>query len=218
VHLSHADVDEYDSSIRNPTLSIVAPADGCYAKDLKLDRDQSVAVLPIDGGATRGYTIVDSSKQDEVIGTAKCPDNAPGPSLADLAEASRPEWNMATADVAGPRDSCWPAPAFDEDGNPHPPAELAPWPVTHTKGCPAIGSPFPTYWAAKQCNYTDIRIGYTIYIPNSGFVGGHAHDFEGVDVVWKRNIETGEWARDALLMGRHGNYIRCAPSWTMQCS
>ena len=81
-----ADVDEYESIGRPLKLKVVAPKDGCKVERAELRSDQSVAILPIDGGAKQGFTIVDSSKTDIVIATAKCPPPPP----VDTAARARP--------------------------------------------------------------------------------------------------------------------------------
>lgn len=135
--------------------------------------------------------------------SAQANDSIPeGAPLSEFVERSKPEWNMARANG---NDSCWPAEAISGDGNLHPGADPKPWPNSDD-GCAPVGTPFPTYYAVEECNDAEIRVGYTVYVPNSYFVGGgHKHDFEGVDVVWKRDGD--RWTRSALLMGRHGKYV-----------
>ena len=81
-----ADVDEYEPNQQSLKLMVVAPKDGCKVERAELRSDQSVAILPIDGGAKQGFTIVDSSKTDIVIATAKCPSPPP----VDTAARARP--------------------------------------------------------------------------------------------------------------------------------
>ena len=81
-----ADVDEYESINSLLELKVVAPKDGCNVESALLDGDQSVAILPIDGGAKQGFTIVDSSETDFVIATAECPPPPP----VDTTASSKP--------------------------------------------------------------------------------------------------------------------------------
>ena len=83
-----ADVDEYESINSLLELKVVAPKDGCNVENALLDSDQSVAILPIDGGAKQGFTIVDSSETDFVIATAKCPPPPPPP--VDTTASAKP--------------------------------------------------------------------------------------------------------------------------------
>ena len=209
-----ADVDEYETTTSNVKLDIANPKDGCSAADVSVGDDQSVAVLPIDGGAKQGFRIVDSSNENEELGTAKCPTQvADGSPMDNFVQRARPEWNMARANS---HDSCWPAEAIYADGDLNPGAKIGCWPNSNS-GCPAVGSAFPTYYTAKVCKPDEIRVAYTLYIPNSGFdssctihaeqpFDGHTHDFEGVYVVWKRNADGDQWNRDRLIMSRHSDH------------
>lgn len=126
---------------------------------------------------------------------------AEGAPLIDFVERSKPEWNFARAND---HDSCWPTEAIYADGGLNPGAEPKIWPNSNSD-CPTPGNMYPTYYSVKECNDSEIRVAYTIYIPNSYFVGGgHKHDFEGIVVVWKRDGD--KWTRDRLLMSRHGDY------------
>ena len=128
--------------------------------------------------------------------------------LREFVERSKPQWNFARANN---HDSCWPAEAIYADGKLNPGAAPKIWPNSNSN-CPAVGQPFPTYYSAKECiTNNEIRVSYTLYIPNSYFVGGgHRHDFEGVVVVWKKR-DGEKWTRDRLLMSSHGKYV--SQSW-----
>jgi hypothetical protein len=124
-----------------------------------------------------------------------------GAPLSDFVEASKPEWNFAR--VLG-HDSCWPTEAIYADGGLNPGAEPSTWPNSGSD-CPTPDNKYPTYYSVKECNDSEIRVAYTIYIPNSGFKpSGHRHDFEGIVVVWKRDGD--KWTRDRLLMSYHGKW------------
>ena len=134
---------------------------------------------------------------------------AEGAPLSDFVEASKPEWNFARANN---NDPCWPEEAIHPDGVLNSGAEPDEWPNSDNECSPQGTVPFPTYYSVEECNDSEIRVGYTIYIPNSGFAGGaglagagHRHDFEGILVEWRRDGE--QWFRSELLMGRHGKYI-----------
>lgn len=136
--------------------------------------------------------------------------------------ASTPQWNFARANR---RDTCWPAAAITANGAQNPGADLKAFPTAGQGGCPARGSSFPTYYSVKQCSDTETRVAFTIYFPKDGFSGnvpivkadlGHQHDFEQVVLVWTKAAGRA-WARDHLLLGRHGEHVRqdwdSAESW-----
>lgn len=140
--------------------------------------------------------------------------------LAGLVLASRPQWNLARALK---HDSCWPEEALDAAGNQKAPATRKLWPVPGQGGCVSAGSAFPTYYTAKQCSPTEVRVVYSLYFPKDGFAGslgslalGHDYDWEHVVVVWTQAAD-GSWHRDHLLLGRHGKEIfqawSSAESW-----
>lgn len=121
--------------------------------------------------------------------------------LRDFARKSVPQWNFARANR---NDPCWPEAAFDGDGNPADGAGVQNWPNSDGD-CARHGSPFPTYYTVKKCDPSEIRVTFTIYMATSGFrPSGHRHDFEHVDVVWKRDGDT--WTRDRLLLSAHGGH------------
>lgn len=142
-------------------------------------------------------------------------DNIPiqeGEPLSKFVEAGRPEWNFAR--TMG-HDVCWPQPAFlPPDDHANPGVGVKPWPRTNQDACPNTGGGFPTYWVAKKCSDDEIRVSYTLYIPNSCFIGcAHGdeftdeygrHDFEGVVVVWRRDGT--DWTRSSLLLSQHADY------------
>jgi hypothetical protein len=124
--------------------------------------------------------------------------------LQDFVRASVPEWNFAFAVRNAP---CWPEDAW-KNGKPHPGTSAKAWPDSDG-GCIYKGAeqnlPFPTYYTVQKCTSAEIRVTFTLYMARSGFsIGGHKHDFEHIDVVWKR---TGtEWRRDKLLLSRHAGH------------
>lgn len=128
-----------------------------------------------------------------------------GSSLASFARASSPQWNFARANS---HDACWPGAALDGTGAQARSAALKNWPVAGQGGCAARGSAFPQYRSVRQCSDDEIRVAFTLYFPKDGFtpsgVFGHAHDFEHVVVVWRR--DGGSWLRDRLLLSRHGDH------------
>jgi hypothetical protein len=122
-------------------------------------------------------------------------------SLQELVQKSVPEWNFPRANN---NDPCWPEDAFDSSGNPTDGADLQNWPNSDG-GCPAVNTPFPTYFTAQNCNDNEVRISFTIYQATSGFQpSGHRHDFEHVVVIWKK--DNGSWVRDQLLLSGHGKH------------
>ncbi|MDJ1136059.1 NPP1 family protein [Streptomyces iconiensis] len=139
------------------------------------------------------------------IGTLNEPLKEGPASLQDFAKASVPEWNFPRANS---NDPCWPEDAFDSSGNPTDGAKTPNWPNSDG-GCPKKGSPHPTYYTVKKCSPDKIRVSYTLYMATSGFqpsgeAGGHRHDFEHIDVSWKKNGD--DWTRDQLLLSAHGEH------------
>lgn len=125
-----------------------------------------------------------------------------GPStLQDFARKSVPQWNFPRANS---NDPCWPESPFDGNGNPTDGADVQNWPNSDG-GCAPHRSPFPTYYTVQKCNPDEIRVSFTIYQATSGFrPSGHRHDFEHVDVVWRKNGNS--WTRDRLLLSAHGGH------------
>lgn len=122
-------------------------------------------------------------------------------SLQDFVRKSVPQWNFARANR---NDPCWPEAALDSNGNPVAGGAVQNWPNSDG-GCARHGSPFPTYFTVQKCNPNEIRVTFTIYQATSGFrPSGHRHDFEHVEVVWKRNGN--DWTRDRLLLSAHGKH------------
>ncbi|TQK50422.1 necrosis inducing protein (NPP1) [Streptomyces sp. SLBN-118] len=121
--------------------------------------------------------------------------------LQDFAAASVPQWNFARANR---NDPCWPESAFDGNGNPADGGNVQYWPNSDG-GCAPHGAPFPTYYTVQKCNADEIRVAFTIYQATSGFrPSGHRHDFEHVEVVWRKNGTA--WTRDRLLLSAHGDH------------
>ncbi len=121
--------------------------------------------------------------------------------MGDFVRASVPQWNFPRANR---NDPCWPEPAFDGNGNPTDGANIQAWPNSDG-GCAPHGAPFPTYYTVQKCNADEIRVSFTIYQATSGFwPSGHRHDFEHVDVVWRKNGNS--WTRQRLLLGAHGGH------------
>ncbi|RLL68326.1 hypothetical protein [Streptomyces sp. Z26] len=134
-----------------------------------------------------------------------------GTSPQDLARASAPQWNFPRANS---NDPCWPEDPFDSEGRPKK-GTLQNWPDSDG-GCAPHGADFPTFFTAKRCDDAEIRASYTIYQASSGFKpSGHPHDFEHVDVVWKRDGD--RWTRSDLLLSAHGKHRHAswdeAESW-----
>lgn len=125
-----------------------------------------------------------------------------GPStLQDFVTASVPQWNFARANS---NDPCWPEPAFDGNGNPADGGGVQNWPNSDG-GCAPHGAPFPTYYTVQKCDPEEIRVAFTIYQATSGFnPSGHRHDFEHVEVVWRKSGN--DWTRDRLLLSAHGGH------------
>lgn len=143
-----------------------------------------------------------------------------GSPLPSFVSASLPQWNFARANS---RDTCWPSAAIDASGAQSPSASRKAWPTAGQGGCPDRWSPFPTYYTVKQCGADQVRVIFNIYFKKDGFSGnlagnalGHGHDFEHIVLVWNR-IADGSWARDHLLLGRHGDHVyqgwATAESW-----
>lgn len=65
-----AGVDEYVVRPAGIDVKVVAPGDGCTCQ-ANIDTDRSVAVEPINGGRSQGFTVVDSSNNNKVC-NAKC--------------------------------------------------------------------------------------------------------------------------------------------------
>jgi len=126
----------------------------------------------------------------------------PDPStLGEFARQSVPEWNFARANS---NDPCWPEAAFDANGNPADGGDVQNWPNSDG-GCAQHGAPFPTYYTAQSCSADEIRVVFTIYQATSGFKpSGHRHDFEHVEVVWRRSGTS--WTKDRLLLSAHGSH------------
>ncbi|GAA3194020.1 NPP1 family protein [Actinocorallia longicatena] len=123
--------------------------------------------------------------------------SAPG----DFAARSVPQWNFPRANG---NDPCWPEAAFDSAGAPADGGAVQNWPNSDG-GCAPHGSAFPTYYTAQRCSSDEYRVTFTIYQATSGFrPSGHRHDFEHVDVVWRRSGTT--WVRDRLLLSAHGGH------------
>jgi len=151
----------------------------------------SLAALTLAGGLLVA-TIPNASANEPL------PESAP---LQELVQQSVPEWNFPRANN---NDPCWPEDAFDASGNPTDGADLQNWPNSDG-GCPAVNTPFPTYYTAQNCNDNEVRISFSIYQATSGFQpSGHRHDFEHVVVIWKKNA--GSWTRDQLLLSSHGGH------------
>jgi hypothetical protein len=149
------------------------------------------AIVSLAGGALLGTASSASANQP-----------LPDPSnLQEFARQSVPEWNFARANS---NDPCWPESAFDANGNPADGGDVQNWPNSDG-GCARHGAPFPTYYTAQQCNADEIRVVFTIYQATSGFKpSGHRHDFEHVEVVWRKNGTS--WAKDRLLLSAHGSH------------
>lgn len=137
-----------------------------------------------------------------------------GSNLRAFVNASAPNWNFARANN---HDSCWPSDPLP-GGNQSSAATLKPWPVAGQGGCPDRWSNFPTFYSAKKCNATEVRVSYSIFFKKNGFSPGklgHAYDFERIVVVWKKSGNN--WYRDRLLLSRHGGYATqqwgTAESW-----
>lgn len=121
--------------------------------------------------------------------------------LQDFVAGSVPQWNFARANR---NDPCWPESAFDGNGNPADGGNVQNWPNSDG-GCAPHGAPFPTYYTVQKCNADEIRVAFTIYQATSGFrPSGHRHDFEHVEVVWRKNGN--DWTRDRLLLSAHGGH------------
>ncbi|MEV7422366.1 MULTISPECIES: NPP1 family protein [unclassified Streptomyces] len=121
--------------------------------------------------------------------------------LQDFAAASVPQWNFARANN---NDPCWPESAFGADGAPAAGGSVQNWPNSDG-GCAPHGAPFPTYYTVQKCSADEIRVVFTIYQATSGFQpSGHRHDFEHVEVVWRKNGT--DWTRDRLLLSAHGGH------------
>ncbi|MEO5877968.1 MAG: NPP1 family protein [Streptosporangiaceae bacterium] len=121
--------------------------------------------------------------------------------LQTIAARSVPQWNFARANS---NDPCWPESPFDANGNPADGGGVQWWPNSDG-GCGVHRSAFPTYYTVQQCAADEVRVSFTIYQATSGFrPSGHRHDFEHVDVVWRRNGSA--WARDRLLLSAHGGH------------
>lgn len=135
------------------------------------------------------------------IGTLNAPLKEGPATLQDFAKASVPEWNFPRANS---NDPCWPEDAFDDEGNPADGAGVPNWPNSDG-GCPAKGAPHPTYYTVQKCSPDKIRVSYTLYMATSGFKpSGHPHDFEHIDVSWKKDGD--DWTRDQLLLSAHGEH------------
>ncbi len=152
----------------------------------------SLAVVSLAGGLL--FATIPSASANEPL--------PEGPAtLQDFARRSVPQWNFARANR---NDPCWPESAFDGNGNPTDGGSVQNWPNSDG-GCAPHGSAFPTYYTVQKCNADEIRISYTIYQATSAFKpSGHRHDFEHVDVVWRKNGNS--WSRDRLLLSAHGGH------------
>ncbi|HEV7974099.1 NPP1 family protein [Amycolatopsis sp.] len=152
----------------------------------------ALAVVSMLGGAL--FAGVPSASANEPL-----PDGSS--TLQDFARKSVPQWNFARANS---NDPCWPESAFDGNGNPADGGDVQNWPNSDG-GCARHGSQFPTYYTAQQCNADEIRVVFTIYQATSGFKpSGHRHDFEHVEVVWRKNGSA--WTKDRLLLSAHGSH------------
>lgn len=152
----------------------------------------SLAAVTLAGGLL--ITVVPSASANEPL--------PEGPAtLQDFVRRSVPQWNFARANR---NDPCWPEPAFDADGDPADGGSVQNWPNSDG-GCAPHGAAFPTYYTVQKCSPDEIRVSFTIYQATSGFrPSGHRHDFEHVDVVWRRDGT--DWNRDRLLLSAHGRH------------
>jgi hypothetical protein len=170
-----------------------------------------LAACGADGGVSAGsdHEPSPTQKEQKANGTGEgsvdfmnTPLPLVGTGPMELVHASVPEWNFS----GGPdNDPCWPEDAFNPDGTPNDGADAPFWPDTDN-GCAAKGAPHPTYFSVRQCTHESARVSFTIYMAHSGFksAGGHAHDFEHIDVEWK--FDGAEWTRDRLLLSQHDKH------------
>ncbi|MDJ1136101.1 hypothetical protein [Streptomyces iconiensis] len=151
-------------------------------------------------------------KNEADIGTLNGSLKEGGAKMQDFAKASAPEWNFARANN---NDPCWPENPFDENGKPKPGGEMKFWPDSDG-GCAEHGGDFPTFWTGRKCTADEIRITYSMYQATSGFKSaGHPHDFEHIDVIWKKNGS--DWTRSDLWLSQHSGHEKVswkdAESW-----
>lgn len=154
----------------------------------------SALVLVLAGGLLTGAEPSASANEPLPDGPA---------TLQEFVRKSVPQWNFARANR---NDPCWPQSPFNADGTPFAGGKLQNWPNSDG-GCERHGMPFPTYYTVQKCGTADdeIRVTFTIYLATSAFrPSGHSHDFEHIDVVWKRTGTS--WSRDRLLMGFHSGH------------
>ena len=139
------------------------------------------------------------------IGTLNEPLKEGGAKMQDFAKASTPEWNYPRANN---NDPCWPENPFDENGDPRPGGDVKDWPDSDG-GCAEHGGDFPTFWTGRKCTADEIRITYSMYQATSGFEpSGHPHDFEHIDVIWKK--DGSDWKRSDLWLSQHKGHEKKA--------